>query len=69
MFSVNSFIWHMTLSLSLPPLSIIGRLIAVGIENKVKFIVLVSLLDCHARTGILAAQVTLLLNLTLVSLH
>ncbi|KAJ3361393.1 hypothetical protein HDU91_003939 [Kappamyces sp. JEL0680] len=32
------------------------RLIAVGIENKVKYIVLVSLLDCHARTGILAAQ-------------
>ena len=28
----------------------------MGIENKVKFIVLVSLLDCHARTGILAAQ-------------
>ena len=33
-----------------------SRLIAVGIENKVKYIVLVSLLDCHARTGILAAQ-------------
>ena len=32
------------------------RLISVAIERNIKFIVLISLLDCHVRTGILAAQ-------------
>lgn len=34
----------------------VKRLVAVAIENQIKFIVLVSLLDCHSRGGPLAAQ-------------